>query len=204
MSAYKSYTAVQKVQEFLESQKDAGSVSYDKSLREDDGSYDGKWGPDTQEAFWSWLMTQPPGSDVRMLTSLGVVTEPEVSTLFQAIGEHEAIEAAKNGGGAAPKAPSAPSLPPPPAAKEGWSTLTWVLLGVVVAGAGVAGYYWIKSSKKGAVRAGAHAGLGELGEGTMVDFGALAEGEMVSLGRPKKRSKSKRRGRKSLGCGCGG
>lgn len=198
-SAYKSYQEVKKVQEFLNNELAKGTITGEPL------EVDGKWGPLTTEAFVAWVATQPSGTDVSSLVNLGVLTPEEVSVIGKAWSEHEQIMSAKGEGGALEERPP---MVPPPVEKKGWSTMTWVLIGAAVAGAGLLGWWWMKSRRQ--ERAMATAGLSDLGDlgdlgnlGDMGDLGEpgdLGEGTMVSLG-AKKRGK---RGKKSLGCGCGG
>ena len=181
---YKSYAAVAKTQAYLEELKDAGDISYAKSLKEADGGFDGKWGPDTDNAFWAWVGTLETGSDLSALVSEGVITSAELATLDQAIKENNDILAGKTGGsdgGGSPKTPDplpgdVPGIPPGAGIVQsgGWSTTTWLLIGVTVAAAGVAGWYWMKKPKglpamrPARARARATAGLDDLDDGGSV------------------------------------
>lgn len=180
-SERKSYPAVEKVQTFLNGELAKGTITGAPL------EVDGKWGPLTMEAFWAWVSTQPAGSDLSVLTALGVVTDAEQAVLDKAIAEHTKITAEAE----VPKTPPPATLPGVVTLeKKGWSTMTWVLLGAAVAGAGLLGWYVVKQQQQKKLPSRASAGMDDAFFGDD-EFG---EGTMVSLGRKGKKS----------GCGCGG
>jgi hypothetical protein len=173
--AYSVYGGVKKLQGFLEDQLAKG-VIVGPSLREDDGTFDGKYGPMTDGAFQAWLATQPAGTTVQALVDLGVLTEAEAAEVLKAQGEW-AMMKVQEGGPKGGEAPPPTYTVPSKQKKEGWSATTWVLVGAAAAGAGLLAWYLLRR------RSVATAGLNELSEGDVAGLGKIA--------------------RKPLGCGCG-
>lgn len=161
MSTYKSYDGVARLQEVLEAEKDGDKVTFSlpsgkSTLKSSDGSYDGKLGPDTESAFWSWLETQPPGSDLQTLVDNGKISPADADDVTQALHEFYLVDQTP------PKEPSDDDgswqdKPPPGSAPgagttgggKGLSTWAWLGIGALAAGAIALGWHVYKTRYAG-------------------------------------------------------
>lgn len=140
MATYKAYPGVRKLQEYLESHKDV--VGFEKSLRDVDGTFDGKYGSDTDEAFWAWMAKLPEGSDLSSLVP-HVLSAADAAQIAKAQAEFNA---------SAPKPEPEPKpgedIPVLPPTKAGLGTVAWVLIGAGVVIAGGLGFYFLTRPPK--------------------------------------------------------
>jgi len=105
MGTYRSYDAVKKAQAFLQTGKDRGSYDFPGSLKLPDDSYSGEWDDATMEAFWSWLMSQPEGSDLQTMVTTGIISQAEKAVVNQAIHEYDVVKSGGTIGPAPAKRP---------------------------------------------------------------------------------------------------
>jgi hypothetical protein len=168
MATYKVYAAVRKAQAFFETQKDAGTISYAASLKEADGSFDGKWGDDTQEAMWAYLIEQPEGTDLGDLVAKGAVTSGELATINQAIREYNVIKGSGGTGGGGGDGGGGEDALPVDLTPSKIPLWKWVMGGTLVATGGVIVFLLVKYSGKKSPKAlrpahaRGHAGLAGL------------------------------------------
>lgn len=161
MATYTAYESVKKLQVFLEEERRKGVVT-GATLKEPDGSFDGKYGPATSAAFWEWMVSSG-GSNLSGLVAAGVLTEAEAVEITKAQEEYEAKRTATNGrnGGGAVTQPS--PKPAVPLTEEGWPAWKWLLLGAGVAATGLVVYSLVKQGREeggSAAPAKATAGMG--------------------------------------------
>lgn len=142
MATYNAYPGVRKLQEYLEAHKAA--VGFEKSLRDDDGSFDGKYGSDTDEAFWAWMAKLPEGSDLSSLVP-HVLSAADVAQVAKAQAEFNA-QAAKPEPEPEPKPGT--DIPYVEPKKAGLGTVAWVLIGAGVVIAGGLGFYFLTRQPK--------------------------------------------------------
>jgi hypothetical protein len=134
MATYNSYPGVRKLQAYLEANKNV--VGFTRSLKDADGTFDGKYGPDTDEAFWAWLAELPEGSDLSSLVP-HVLSPAEAAQVAKAQAEfNESLSK--------PPVETEPGTDIPLMPKKaGLGTAAWVLIGAGVVIAGGLGFYFL-------------------------------------------------------------
>jgi hypothetical protein len=134
-----SYPGVKKLQEYLESLKD--TLGFTKSLKDADGSFDGKYGPDTDVAFWAWMEKLPDGSDLTSLVP-HVLTPDDYAQVTMAQKE---FGSSRTTGPKPDETKTTAAGPAAPAVVDDkWPAWKWMLLGAGVATAGVLTWYVVK------------------------------------------------------------
>lgn len=155
MSNYTSYPSVSKLQAFLEDWREKGLI-HTATLKDDDGNFDGKYGPVTDAAyrefatgFANFPVTAKFGATdpLGYLQVLGIITLSDKVSILMAQNDYGKAEPSEDEGDGTSMPPQDVYLPPP-VEKAGMSTTTWVVLGLVVGTAGLLAWNWYKGQSR--------------------------------------------------------